>query len=175
MVTIILALLISFAQAAGSQAETKSSPVVEAHIRGIIAELPTDSDLRRGLLQGARGNGVHYPWMDEMRRQGIKRVVIWIDISFDHKGRPKKMNVNRTEYFTQYAGGTPISDNTRVDAIRASGLEGELNTIALEKAKHGFWLDVPRPKPHPFIGGTQTEFLDDEWLPALSAALYYAR
>ncbi len=85
------------------------------------------------------------------------------------------MNVNRAEYFTQYSGGSRISDGTRLDAIRASGLEKEMNLLSLEKAKHGVWLDVPRPKPHPFVGGTQIEFLDDEWLPTLSGALYYAR
>jgi len=85
------------------------------------------------------------------------------------------MKVNRAEYFAQYEARTPISDNTRVDAIRASGLEGELNIIALEKARHGFWFDVPRPKPHPFVGGTHVEFLDDEWLPSLSTPLYYAK
>jgi hypothetical protein len=103
--------------------------------------------------------------MDNMRKQGVKRVDVWIDISFDRKGHPKKMSVNRAEYFTQYEGRAPISDNTRVDEIRASGLEGELSTIALEKAKHGFWLDVPRPKPHPFIGGTHVEFLDERMPP----------
>ncbi len=153
MITIILALLIALvAQAPSSQPETKNSQAVETHINDIIKKLPADSELRRALLQGARGKGVHYSWMDGMRGQGVKRVDVWIDISFDHKGRPKKMSVNRTEYFTQYEGRTPISDNTRVDAIRASGLEGELNAIALEKAKHGFGSTCRAPDHTPLSG-----------------------
>jgi len=155
--------------------ETASSPAVEEHIRDIIRELPPDSELRRELLLGARGNGVHYAWMDQMRKQGIKRVVVWIDIRFNHKGRPKKMGLNRTEYFAQYEGGIPISDDARLGVTRATGLEKELTTLALERARHGSWVDVPRPRPRPFIGGTQVQFLDDEWLPALSGAGYYAR
>jgi hypothetical protein len=155
--------------------EKANSPAVETHVRDIIKELPADSDLRHSLLQGARGNGVHYHWMDEMRKQGIRRAVIWVDISFDSKGRPKKMNLSRTEYFTQYEGGVPISDIASLETIRASGLEKELSTLALERARHGYWLDLPRPKPRPFTGGTHVEFLDDEWLPALSVGLYFAR
>ncbi|SRR6266487_450116 len=176
MTTTILALLIALtAQVGGSQVQAANSPMVEAHIHDVIRELPPDSDLRRALLQGARGDGVHYAWMDEARRQGVKRVAVWVDISFDRKGRPKKMSVNRTEYFTQYEGGAAISDNARLDAIRASGLEKELNNLALEKAKHGFWFDLPRPKPHPFVGGTHVEFLDDEWIPSAWTPAFHTR
>jgi hypothetical protein len=154
--------------------EKANSPAVEAHIRDVIKELPADSGLRRGLLQGARGNGVHYQWMDDMRKQRIRRAIVLINISFDSKGRPRETSINRTEYFTQYEEGVPISDSAQLGKIRASGLEKELSSIALEKAKHGSWVDVPHPKPRPFVGGTQIEFLDDEWLPALSVALYYA-
>ncbi len=163
------------AQTTQTQVQMANSPAVEEHIRDIIRELPADSALRRNLLEGARGNGVHYSWMDDMRRLGIKRAVVWIDIRFNRKGRPKKTTLNRTEYFAQYEGGTSISDMKQLNAIHASGLDKELNTLALDRAGHGAWTDVPRPRPHPFIGGTQVQFLDDEWLPALSGALYYAR
>jgi len=112
--------------------------------------------------------------MDELRKLGVRRIVIWIDIRFSWRGRPKKMNFNRAEYFAQYAGGIPISDRAQLEIIRATGLEKDLSAIALENAKDGFWMDVPRPRPHPFVGGTEIEFLDDEWLPALSGALYFA-
>src|SRR5258708_14045458 len=93
MVTTILVLLITLiAQTTHSQMETANSPAVEEHIRDIVRELPADSALRRNLLQGARGNGVHYSWMDDMRKQGIKRAIVWVDIRFDSKCRPKKMS-----------------------------------------------------------------------------------
>ena len=154
--------------------ETANSPAVEAHIRDVIKELPADSLLCRGLLQGARGNGVHYSWMDDMRKQDVRRAVIWVDISFDSKGHPKKMSINRLEYFMAYDGGVPISESTRLETIRTSALEKELSTLALEKARHGYWIDIPRPRPRPFIGGTHVDFLADEWLPSLSP-LYYAK
>ena len=176
MLTAISLLLITLTtQTTHSQMEPANSPAVEEHIRDVVRELPADSALRRNLLQGARGNGVHYSWMDSMRELGIKRAVVWIDIRFDSKGRPKKMSLNRTEYFAQYEGSTPISDKTRFETIRATGLEKPLTTLGLERAGGGSWVDVPRPKPHPLVGGTNIEFLDDEWFPALSGALYYAR
>jgi len=100
--------------------------------------------------------------------------VMWIDIRFSWRGHPKKMRFSHAEYFSLYEGGTPISESTQLDLIRAAGLEKELGAIALEKAKQGVWLDVPRPRPHPFVGGTQIEFLDDEWLAAMSGVMYFA-
>jgi hypothetical protein len=163
------------APAGASQARPATSPAVEEHIRQVIKQLPPDSLLRRALLRGARGDGVHHPWMDEMRRQGIKRVLVWIDIRFKRNGHPKRMRLDRTEYFAQYSGGAPISDAKRLAAIRASGLEKELDNLALQRAARGHWLDVPRPRPHPFLGGTIVEFFDDEWLPGPRVAPYGTR
>ncbi|MFZ0636881.1 MAG: hypothetical protein WA755_00370 [Candidatus Acidiferrales bacterium] len=157
------------------KAEQVSSSAVEEHIREVIKELPPNSLLRGELLQGARGDGVHYPWMDDMQKEGIKRVVVWVDIRFDPRGRPKQMSVDRTQYFTEYdAGGAPVSETERLKVIRASGLENQLNNLALHRAMHGAWVDVPRPKPRPFVGRTTVEFLDDEWLPMLHAPIYSA-
>ena len=55
-----------------------------------------------------------------------------------------------------------------------SGLEQELHSVALEKATHGFWIDVPHPEPQPFVGGAKVEFFDDEKLPTPEAPLYCA-
>jgi len=176
MPTVILALFLALAgEGMQSQAQAPNSPTVEEHIRAVINELPPDSPLRRNLLQGGRGDGVHYSWMDDMRKLNIKRAVVWIDISFDRRGRPKKTTLNRIEYFAQYDGGTAISNIEQTNAIRASGLDKQLSAPALDRAAHGAWTDVPRPRPHPFAGGMQVQFLDDEWLPSLSGGLYYAR
>jgi len=172
ILTLIIALGI---QPSSLQAQRADSAAVESHIQDIVRELPSDSNLREELLQGARGSGVHQPWMDVMQEQGIKRAVVWIDIRFDSKGRPKKLDVNRAEYYTRYDGGSPISDKEHLESIRESHLEQQLDSVALEKARHGGWVDVPHPKPHPFVGGTQIEFLSDEWLPAQGRPLYYAR
>jgi hypothetical protein len=150
------------------------SSAAESHIAEIIRELPSDSELRRDLLRGARGSGVHYQWMDAMQQQKIRRVIIWVDILFDKKGRARKITLNKTQYFESYEGGEPISDTKRQEAIRASGLQAELSALALRQAQHGSWLDVPHPVPQPFVGGTKIEFLDDEWLPVPPFPMYYA-
>lgn len=172
----LLLLLALVAQATSPQAEKVSSPSVEAHIQDLVKELPSGSALRESLLHGALGNGLHYAWMDEMRKLGVKRAVVSFDIRFDRKGRPKQITSKRTEYFTQYEDGRPISDEKQLDAIRTSGLDKELNSFAQEKAKHGFWIvDVPRPRPKPFIGGADVELFDDEWIPGPSGPRYYTR
>ena len=173
--TALMIIMTLVAQTTQTQVQMANSPAVEAHIRDIIKQLPVNSELRQSLLHGAYGNGVHHPWMDEMRRLGVKRAVMWIDIRFDRKGKAKQTTLNHTEYFSQYEGGTAISDENQLKAIRASGLDKDLTTFALKRAKHGFWPDLPRPRPHPFIGGAQVQLLDDEWLPGPSAPLYYTR
>lgn len=96
---------------------------IDNHLHEIAHELPTDSRLRREILEGARGTGVRYAWMDEMKKSGVKRVILWVDITFDNNGRPRQSNVSRTEYFPLYDGGSPISDPPQLKAIRDSGLE----------------------------------------------------
>ena len=149
------------------QTEVKQNTEADQHIHNIINELPPNSGLRHVLVEGARGNGVHYSWMDELRSNGIKRVIVTVAITFDRNGRPKQLRTDSVEYFSQYDGGTAISDSDRLSAIRASGLQKQLETLALEEAPHGMWTDVPRPAPKPFIGSTQIQFYDDEWLPGL--------
>ena len=113
-------------------------------------------------------------WMNAMRNEGVKRALVWIAIAFNREGKPKRMAIHRTEYFTTYDDDSKVSDAKRLAAIRASGLEQKINSVALEKAAHGFWTDVPHPKPRPFVGGAKVEFFDDEKLPIPEAPLYCA-
>jgi hypothetical protein len=111
--------------------------------------------------------------MDDMRQEGIKRAIVWMKIDFNRHGKPIRMQVDRTEYFTQYEGGR-VLDLNLFNSFRDRGLQQRLAAIALQKAAHGNWVDVPRPKPRPFVGGVVIEFFDDEWLPTLDAPLYCA-
>jgi hypothetical protein len=147
--------------------------VREKDIAEIIKALPTDSQLRRDLMRGARGDGVRYPWMDEMQRQNIKRAIVWLDIDFYNDGRPRTITVGKTQYFKDYEGGEPTSNVKHLDAIASSNLQKDLATVALKRAQRGMWVDVPRPVPRPFVGQAEVEFFDDEWLP-FSTPMYYA-
>jgi len=135
------------------------------HIQNLIKELPETSPLRRDLLAGARGDGVHRPWMGPMREHGVRRATVWISIKYNRHGQPEKLRIHQVRYCEMYDGGVSINDAVRLRDIRSSGLEKQLTDSALQKAKEGAWVDVPRPKPRPFIGGTKVDFLDDEWLP----------
>jgi len=147
-------------------------PAVQDHIRQLINELLPDSNLRRDLLNGAHGDGVEKPWMIHMRQEGVKRALVWVSVAFDRCGKPKRMKVYRTDYFTTYEGASEALDAKRVTSIRTIGLEQKLTSVALENTAHGFWIDVPQPKPHPFVGGAKVEFFDDEWIPIAKAPMY---
>jgi hypothetical protein len=169
----LVLLLVTVAPTSSWQTERLPNPTEEAHVREVLKELPPNSVLRNELLHGARGDGIHHPWMDAMRREGIKRAIITVNIDFDRHGRPKRMNVGHVEFFTDYEGiGTPIADTQRLHSIQISGLENQLENLALTRAALGRWVDVPRPTPEPFVGGAKIEFLDDEWLPVLYAPIY---
>lgn len=168
MLALAFALSIALATA-NPQSNHVQNETAEVHIQRIITELPSDSSLRSALLRGARGDGARHAWMDELHKRRIKRASLFVDIAFDRHGRPKKMAVSRTEFFDQYDGGVPITDSERLTEIRDSGLESRLGALALQEAAHGRWLDVPRPRPKPFLGGAKIEFFDDEWLPRIPA------
>jgi hypothetical protein len=168
MGALALALALCVALATGIfQNDHVGNEAAEQRIQQVITGLPSGSWLRSALLQGARGNGIRYPWMDELRGRGIKRASLFVDITFDRHGRPKQTAASHTEFFVQYDGGMPISDSERLAEIRESGLEKQLESLALQEAAHGFWLDLPRPRPKPFVGSAHVEFFDDEWLPRL--------
>lgn len=156
------------------QAINEGQPKIEQHIQEIIMELPASSSLRHELSNGARGDGVRQAWMDDMRRQDIKRAIVWIDIRFGRHGRPTRMIPKVTQFFSDYAGGTPITDPERLKSIRSSGLGQRLESLASERTAHGVWVDIPHPTPKPFVGGTKVEFFDDEWLPTPRSPIYCA-
>jgi hypothetical protein len=173
-ITALIALLtVAFPITPGQTRPSVARADSDKHLHDIAQELPSGSLLRREILQGARGNEVRYPWMDEMAKRAVKRAVVWVDVIFDHKGRPTHTTVSRVEYFSQYDGDLPISDSAQLGVIRDSGLERQLKRIALNRAAHGSWVDVPRPTPKPFVGGVKIDLFDDEWLP-VSPPIYFA-
>jgi hypothetical protein len=111
--------------------------------------------------------------MDEMEKMGIKQATLWFDLRFNSKGQPQKVELDRVDYFSKYESGAAISDPAKLEEIKGSGLEKQLAALGLKKARHGFWVDLPRQKPHPFTGKAHVEFFDDPWLPVPAAPIYY--
>ena len=139
-----------------------------------IASGPGTASATRQHLSGVHDDDSPKPWMNDMRHEGVKRALVWIAIDFDRQGKPKRMTVHGTEYFTTYEDDSKVSDTKRLMAIRASGLEQKLTSVALEKAARGSWTDVPHPTPRPFVGGAKVEFFDDEKIPTPKVPLYCA-
>ena len=149
-----------------SQTAHDASPETERYILEVVRNLPADSSLRQQLVNGARGTGIRYAWMDAMHQEGIRRAVVWVNINFDRRGKPKQIRFERVEYFPDYDSKRRVLNFAQLGSIRASGLEQRLADLAVQKAAHGAWVDVPHPRPRPFVGATKVEFFDDEWLPA---------
>jgi hypothetical protein len=92
------------------------------------------------LRYGPTSDGIHYPWMDDMRQQGVKRA--WI-VVFNRLGsQPKPLEVIDAVYYSaQNREGTQIIDPSWLERIRSSGLSAELKRVALDRAVHSPWFD----------------------------------
>lgn len=149
----------------------------ERAVRQLTESLSPKSMWRKMLEHGARGDGIRWPWMDEMRKQGIKLAVLTFDFDWIEGGRGlrnlKDWRLVSAKYFTSYDGlGTstaqPITDARQISAIGASGLGSRLEAVALARAKRGFWIEDPGHQHPPRQTGTgykQVFLADNEWLP----------
>jgi hypothetical protein len=69
------------------------APQTEQHIEKLIQLLQPGGDLREILQEGFRGDGVHHPWMDDMRRVGVKKALVLVNFSW--KGQAADINPYR--------------------------------------------------------------------------------
>ena len=160
----------------------KVTPEGEEHVRALIQTLPVNSDMRRTLEEGGRGPGVHYPWMDAMKHQGVQqaevRLVFSVPFRIPHiwSGRPGKLTVVRVLYFEKYDRDcSQIMSADRLAAFRSSGLEQQLQEYAKEQARNARWFVFEHPIPNASHGGSDIRILDDEWLPRDPTFLFPAR
>ncbi|HEV2396956.1 MAG TPA: hypothetical protein VGS27_08450 [Candidatus Sulfotelmatobacter sp.] len=120
--------------------------------------------LRGALEHGGHGDGVHRLWMDEMRQEGIKRVLVGTEFVWHNK--PTNIKVTKLVYFSTYEGDCgQIADPQRLSKIRSSGLEAELSDQAIQGTLRGHWMFMDNAPHHLKRGIAVITLLDDEWLP----------
>lgn len=176
---ILIFVLLLTACAKQAQEPERRTPEGEAHVRAVIQNLPSDSRMRKNLEDGARGNGIPQPWMEAMRKQGVKRAEVYlafnVPIRIPHiwPGRPGKLTVVRTLYFSKYDSHdcAQITDPDRLAAFHTSGLEQKLQSFALEEAADAKWF-VFEHVPSVSHGESDVELFDDEWLPRMRTFLH---
>lgn len=139
------------------------TPAVQKHLKEIAESLPPDSLLRYWTDRGVHGDGVHHPWMDEMRQMGIKRVVVRTE--FRWQKRPTDVKATYFVYSSTYDGDCgQIVDPQRLSKIRSSGLEAELSEQAVQDTLRGHWRFIDHSPRHLKRGVTVITLLDDEWI-----------
>lgn len=164
-----LALFSLLAQRAQGQLSQPHNPYVQGHISELIASLPPGNRVREAMERGDRGDGVHYLWMDGMRREGVKRALVRTE--FVWRGKPTEVRLSRIVYFSKYdTSCAQISDPQPLSQIRTSGLEEELGKVAVQRTLKAHWLLIHMRHRTKHGVGT-IELLDDEWLPRLPDTL----
>lgn len=150
--------------AADSQKQ-KPDEATEKRLADIAASLPIDEPVRQLLEDGFRANGIHKQWMDAMKGQGVKQVLIdvegtwYIKIGF----RPDK--VVRVVYLTEYSSPeSQIVENTSLEALQKSGLQHQLETVAMEESKQAGWMRIDY-NPLWLGGHAHVCLTDNEWMP----------
>lgn len=139
------------------------SPTVQEHLKEIAESLPSDSGLRYALEHNGHGDGVHLPWMDEMRHMGIRRVLVRTEFVW-HK-KPVDVTVTRFVYFSTYDGDCgQIADPQRLSQFRSTGLQAELSEEAVRRTLGASWFQTGPPRRNK-RGFCVVDLLDDEWLP----------
>lgn len=140
-----------------------------ASIEQLISELPRCSVLRGELERGARGNGVDQPYMEKMRRQGVRRASLELHAAL-RTSRTEDIQVVKRLYFSDFdAPSSQISDEGVLKAIEASGLQADLDAIARSRFSaaplrlrtvDNFTVNAS-PVRHVF---SNVEFLANAWL-----------
>jgi hypothetical protein len=151
-----------------SQGAREFSTDTQEHLHQVAETLPPNSTLRRALSGGAHGDGIRHPWMDEMKRAGVKCARVELGLTWFFG--PRFLKIARVMYFSEYDNpDSQIVGAERIKYFQSSGLEKKLQEVALQRGAHGMWFESP-PAQHPsrwgpVPAGIQIELFDEEWLP----------
>jgi len=166
----------------------------ERHIRQVIQSLPPDSSLRRSLEElyvtqdaqkhldemkrstssailrrameeGVLPDGIHKPWMDDMKRAGVKLAMFEVHGFWHTNTRFQPQSTKRIIYRKNYDGpGSQITDDRELAQIKESGLETKLQEAAFQKSKKAIWIGIDSPPKEGDACITDIYLFDDEWL-----------
>ena len=141
------------------------NPAAESRVQEILKSLESDDTLRHSLERGSRGDGIHYAWMDTMRRYGVKQASFVI--SFRWKDGVESLKIKKVSFLRQYYRyDTQITDRSLLQQLRTVGLEREVRAAILMRAignLRGHRLGSQRQAR----GTLYLNLLDDETLPIL--------
>jgi hypothetical protein len=144
----------------------------QGHIRQVILSLPTESEMRSFLERGDRGDGVHYPWMDQMKELGVKRARVFLDFTWSAWRRhPVDIGFRRIALYKSYDGNCDqITDPEQLRLIENAGLRRELERFAATATAKSHWFYIDN-RPLANHGLATVELFDDGWLPRFSPNL----
>jgi hypothetical protein len=175
-------------------AHVSPNAVAQSHIRQVIESLPLDSSLRRS-LEGLYVNhdtqkrldemkrstssaflhqameewvlpdGIHKPWMDDMKRAGLKQAMFEVHGVWNTNTHFQPKATKRIVYRKQYDGtGSQITDSRELAQIKERGLESTLQEAAFQKSKKAIWFGIDSPPKDGDACITDIYLFDDEWL-----------
>lgn len=139
-------------------------------IRSRIASLPPDSHWRELLARGIAGDGVHYVWMDDMRKDGVRLAMFNFKFGWTLKGmKLDNWRLASERFFHDYDGSEVIIDDTQLDRLNVDGLPRKLRDVALARAMRASWPEYPSQENG--TGYISIRLADNEWLPVFGSAL----
>jgi hypothetical protein len=174
--------------------QNKPDPVAKEHIQTIVNTLPVDSSLRRSLEatyvtdEGQKQlseikrtissavlrrfmeaavlpDGIHEPWMDNMKRAGVKLAMLEVDGVWRTETHFNPQPPKRIIYRKNYDGpGSQITDSQELASIRERGLETELQEVAVQKSKAAVWIGIDSPPKDGDFCNVEIYLFDNEWL-----------
>jgi ankyrin repeat protein len=143
-----------------SSAGQATSPEAKEGVQQLTGSLPPDSMWRKMLEQGATGNGIHKPWMDEMRGRGFKLALYDLEFNWTNSGKAlSDWKLVGEQYFADYS----YDHSQPLDQIKSDSLVAVLEAEALARAKVGNWIEHPAASTG--AGFRRILLADTEWLP----------
>jgi hypothetical protein len=160
---LLVVIFLLFIGCGQQQASTQPNAAAQRHLEE-IRNAPPGTFHRTLLERGWHGDGIHEPWMDDMRKQNVKGAMFEVHGTWLLPFGFIRPNVTRIMYFGKYAGpNAQITDARWLEKIRSSGLEKELEKVALRRADRASRLlhSTPLTCKDCFA---QVRLVDDEWL-----------